>query len=902
VNARLFNMTIGLSEGKAAADLRMPALPLPCRGLKFAQGLIFLVLSSLVLPAVSAQSLPQGDVNSGTSDCNNGLASSSLPCSTPGQQDGSPSSGQPFSSPYSSNPGQYATQTQRRQDYYYSDTEPFTQQQPNARQNPTWFIPPDSLTEFQKFIASATGEVLPVFGASLFRSEPSTFEPQTSTPVPADYVIGPGDELRIHIWGQFNFAANVRVDRSGDIYLPQIGTVHVAGLQASELDPHLKSAFERLYHNFEINVDLGQIRTIQVYVAGEARRPGLYTISSLSTLVDALFESGGPSPQGSLRAIQLKRGSRVIADFDLYDLLLHGDKSRDAHLQPGDVIFVPPVGPEAAIMGSVRVPAIYELKGDESVADLISAAGGTSAVASETRVYIERIQNHSDRQVLEIAFNLEGLSAQIADGDLVRVNSITPTYHNTVILRGNTANPGRYMWHPGMHLTELIPDKDVLVTRNYWWKRAQLGLPAPEFEPADNLSSMVQPADNRQVPIKLPDLDVEERGQLPVQSSGNTTSQNDNAAPRSGNVPTQYGSSEPGMPQTQQTRGNEALAETAISASTQQVEPQQKTAVRLLSPEIDWNYAVIDRQNPTTLKTDLIPFDLGRLVLDHDASQDLELQPGDVVSIFSEKDIQVPLAQQTKLVKLEGEFVHAGVYSVKPDETLRELVERAGGFTPNAYLYGSEFTRESARAIQQARLNEYVQAQELQTERNSLAMNASSINQAQQLAAGTAAENTERQMLARLRQVRATGRIVLRLKPTSSGIDALPVIQLENGDSFTVPPVPENVNVIGAVYDQNSFLYSQGQQVHTYLRMAGNANSNADRKREFIIRADGEVLSRESVHGPWGDEFGSLQLNPGDTIVVPEKIFRSSALRSFIDWSQMFSQFALGAAAISVIQ
>jgi protein involved in polysaccharide export with SLBB domain len=309
----------------------------------------------------------------------------------------------------------------------------------------------------------------------------------------------------------------------------------------------------------------------------------------------------------------------------------------------------------------------------------------------------------------------------------------------------------------------------------------------------------------------------------------------------------------------------------------------------------------VDRLDPGTLKTTLIPFDLGRLVLQHDASQDLALQAGDVVSVFSEADIRVPIAQRTKLVTLDGEFAHAGVYTVQPGETFRQLVERAGGFTPNTYLYGSEFTRESTRAMQQARIDEYVQSLNMEIQRGSLALAASPMNSAQNLASGAAAQSNEQNLLASLRQIRATGRIVLKFSPVSSGIGVLPDITLEDGDRFFVPSIPAVVNVVGAVYDQNSFLYEQGRKVRTYLKMAGGPNRNSDRKHEFVIRADGEVVSREMSKGLWGSEFDKLSIYPGDTIVVPEKTIKPSALRGVLDWSQMFSQFALGAAAISVL-
>jgi len=328
----------------------------------------------------------------------------------------------------------------------------------------------------------------------------------------------------------------------------------------------------------------------------------------------------------------------------------------------------------------------------------------------------------------------------------------------------------------------------------------------------------------------------------------------------------------------------------------------QRTRVNLPAPEIDWDYAVIERINPKTLKTSLIPFDLGKLVMDHDPSQNLALEPGDIISVFSQADIHVPVEQQTKFVRLEGEFVHAGTYSVKPGETLPELIAQAGGFTPDAYLYGSEFTRVSARVIQQQRINEYVQNLQMEISRGTLAQESSAVGSAQDIASATAATASERELIAHLQQIRASGRVVLELKPHSAGITALPPIQLQDGDTFIVPSVPASVNVVGAVYDQNTFLYVQGRRVGDYLHLAGGPNRDADRKHAFIIRADGSVVSRSATSTIWGNTFDSTSIHPGDTIVVPEKTYGPSPLRGFLEWSQLFSQLALGVAAINVIQ
>lgn len=225
----------------------------------------------------------------------------------------------------------------------------------------------------------------------------------------------------------------------------------------------------------------------------------------------------------------------------------------------------------------------------------------------------------------------------------------------------------------------------------------------------------------------------------------------------------------------------------------------------------------------------------------------------------------------------------------------------AGGFTRDAYLYGSEFTRESTRAIQQQRIDEYVQNLQLDITRGTLAQTASAVTTAQDIASANAAVTTEQSLISKLQQIRATGRIVLEEKPGSVGVAALPPIPLEDGDTFTVPSVPNSVNVVGSVYDQNSFLFVSGRRVADYLHLAGGPNRNADSKHAFVIRADGSVLSREATNGIWGNTFDSARINPGDTLVVPQKIYGPSALRGFLDWSQLFSQMALGIAAIGVI-
>jgi protein involved in polysaccharide export with SLBB domain len=263
---------------------------------------------------------------------------------------------------------------------------------------------PQEATEFQLFVADALGKQLSIFGADLFDDVPSTFAPVDHAPVPSNYVLGPGDQLDIRLWGMVSLNEHVTIDRNGQVYLPKVGEISVAGVRYCDLEAHLRHQLEHVFRDFQISVALGRLRTIDVFVVGQARQPGKYTISSLSTLVNALFATGGPAPQGSLRHIQVMREGKEISDFDLYELLLRGDKSKDVPLLPGDVIYIPPVGPEIAVSGSVNFPAIFELVSPEAgLGDVLQLAGGLDQIADGSRVTLERIDDRRVRSVTELS-------------------------------------------------------------------------------------------------------------------------------------------------------------------------------------------------------------------------------------------------------------------------------------------------------------------------------------------------------------------------------------------------------------------------------------------------------------------------------------------------------------------
>jgi protein involved in polysaccharide export with SLBB domain len=815
-------------------------------------------------------------------------------------------------------------------------------------------LPLDPPTEFQQMIANSIGKMLPIYGVNLFLNPPSTFAPLNAVPVTPNYVVGPGDELLIQVWGQVTLNSRYTVDRSGSIYIPQVGSVYVAGLSFAQMHDFLKAQMARVFRNFDLNVNLGQLRSIQVFVVGQARRPGSYTISSLSTLVNALFATGGPTPQGSLRHIQLKRAGSVVVDFDLYDLLLRGDKSKDVQLLPGDVIYIPPSGPQVAVAGSVNAPAIYELKSPDSttVGDIVELAAGLTNVASRETVRLERVDERRMRSITEVALDAQGRATVLRDGDLLELMAVVGQYKDAVTLRGNVANPGRYAWRAGIRVRDLLPNKEALITRDYWLKRSQLGQPMLTYIPT------CLPKTPFGIPSLIYGIPVGEEGQnpnwrysstrnpsligLPFGNEGGSSGQsadgmtdggldcatvpqsetaaggrNDRYTPpvfTGANVANGYAatgstSSNPNVPfySAPQNNGapNQMSATTAsvgsdIVANSSAGQFKPRNDVKLSEPDIDWSYAVIERQSKENLTTSLVPFNLGKLVLEGDISQNLELLPGDVVTIFSKADIHVPQIQQTRYVRLEGEIASGGVYSVLPGETLRQLVQRAGGLTPDAYLYGAEFTRESTRRVQQQRLEEYVDQITLQVSTNAT-NNAGRAISAQDTAALGTAQQQNQNVINSLRQVRATGRIVLEMPADANSVAQLPDLPLEDGDRFIVPRVPSTVSVDGAVYNQNSFVYDPSRRVGSYIRLAGGANRDADKSRAYVIRASGSVLSKQYSSSLRGNSFDSLHIYPGDTVVVPLNLTKGNTIRLIVDIAQIVGQFGIAIAAANTV-
>ena len=315
--------------------------------------------------------------------------------------------------------------------------------------------------------------------------------------------------------------------------------------------------------------------------------------------------------------------------------------------------------------------------------------------------------------------------------------------------------------------------------------------------------------------------------------------------------------------------------------------------------EINWGYASVERLDRKDLTTQLIPFNLGKAML-HDESQDLLLQPGDVITLFSKEDIQAPVAKRSVYVILEGELASSGMYQALPGETLRQLVQRVGGLSQEAYLMGSEFTRESTRKVQQKRLDEMIVQMEAEIQRTS-SRRASTALTKEQADTAMADAIAQEALLNKMRKVKASGRIVLEMPEYSVELKNLPDLVLEDGDRLYIPSIPSTISVMGTVFNQNAFIYKKGQTVNDYLEKAGGPTRDGDSSEVYLIRADGLVFSKRQGSMFTGSSFSGRKAMPGDTIIVPEKLERYNLTKDLVAWSQIFYQFAIGIASLKTI-
>ena len=694
-------------------------------------------------------------------------------------------------------------------------------------------------------------------------------------PIGPDYVIGPGDTLTIDMWGSVTVSVTRVVDRSGRILLPEAGSVQVAGLPLERAQSLIGNALKQQYRNAQAVVTVSHLRSVRVYVVGDVQRPGGYDISSLATPLSALYAAGGPTATGSLRTLRHFRGQQLVEEVDLYDFLLHGVRNGSSHFESGDTLLIPPAGPQVAVYGAVKRPAIYEVKAGETSLDaLLNDAGGFTVTASLGHIVVERIDANRQRET--VTLNLAGdqgpqadrtaISAfKVQDGDRVRVEPILPYSDRVVYLEGHVARPGRLPYKDGMQLGDVLHSyRDLL----------------PEPATHGEIIRLVPPDLHAEtINFDVPDVLIG-NGNLALQpfDTIRILGRYEVDAPKAtilGEVlrPGVYPLSK-GMTAAQLVRMAGGFKRDALLEKAD-----------LTSYDVNDGNRIVES---------LATVPIGAVVAGTDPNADVRLKPGDTLTIHQItgwNDIG-------ESITIDGQVKFPGNYGFHDGERLSSVLRRAGGFLPAAYPMGAVLVRVQVRELEQKSREELIR----QIETNSAAARLSPAT-----AGGDAAttlkliQAQQQEVLQDLKNHPPTGRMVIQITADIDSWANTPAdIELRRGDVLTIPKRPGFVLVTGQVYNATALTFAPGQTAAWYLSHAGGTNSTANRKEIFIIRANGSVIGRRS--GEWFDpKVLSTKLNPGDVVVVPQKIIGASLLwRNLLTTAQLASSIAITASVASL--
>ena len=722
------------------------------------------------------------------------------------------------------------------------------------------------------------------FGYDFFKKGPSAFVPETVVPVGPDYIIGPDDRFTINLWGKAEDTYSRTVSRDGTITLPRLGTLHVGGLTYSELKDFLLQKFKEYYPDFEMSITMDALRTVEVYIIGELDTPGTYSLNALSTVISALFTSGGPNKNGSLRDIKVFDNEELVKTIDLYEFFIKGTKGNDIRLQQGYTIFIPIIGPVVGIAGHVKRPAIYEMKGDQTIGEIIELSGGTLPTGHLQNVVVERIIGH-ERRIIK-SFNLDpsyketdvNLNTPVQDGDVIKIYPVYERMEQVVYLEGHVKYPREYELKEGMRLLDIIPSFDSLLAEPYLPQAEIIRLMQPDLHPEIiefNLGSLLSGDEEQNIFLQDQDrikiYGLWEKSDIPQVTI--------NGALRNPGAYRLY----EGM----------TIKDLIFQAGN--------VTRRAYMEKGDLTRVVPSATGTDTIKLTFSP----RRALEGMPEDNLPLQEYDQVYI---RELPEHAQALERKMFLEGEFMFPGEYSFSEGERLSSVIERAGGLTEDAYPFGAVFIRESVKQIQRERQNEYIS----KLEEDILTLSTYSVETALDTSQAALLQQTlsaKRDLIEKLKSAEPTGRMIIKI----SEVMLLPSsdynIELRPGDRLVMGKRPDFVNVMGEVYNPNALLVEKDKDVGHYLNMVGGVTDNADKKQIYIVKADGSVISKkqekfglfnwDSEENRWTvGSFNSIKLDPGDTIIVPKEIEKIGWLRFFKDTTEILYQIAVSAGVL----
>ncbi len=710
--------------------------------------------------------------------------------------------------------------------------------------------PPPSPVEalYREKYASPPAGSLTQFGYEIFSSPPAqSFG--LAAPGP-DYALGPGDAVKIRVWGaDQDWESRGVVAPDGTMDIPRAGIVSVAGLSLERAKAAIFQEIQKYFQGINLDVSLTGLRSMEVYVVGEVARPGPHAVPGAATVLPGLIAAGGVKKTGSLRDILVYRNEAPLCEVDLYELLLSGSRRSDKSLRQGDVIFVPRIGPTAAVAGAVAHPGIYELKNEQTVADLIGLAGGELPQGFAGRTYLSRYENDAF-MVLDLSEGRGPKQTALKNGDLLEVRFMGPERPNVVRLTGHVLRPDVFQYRPGLTLLDVLPGPEILMPEAitdfallHRYDEATT-LTAVQTFPLSRVfhkqfNAELRPFDTIQV-LSRARFKISE----PVRLAGAVWKEGEFAFT-------------PGLKLVDLLAMGGGLK---FGADTGRIEISRKI---LENGEVDTEHVLVDFQN----------------------------QPG--FELHAYDYVFVPQAREATLVKtasITGQVRFPGTYQLRKGEHLSDLIERAGGFTEDAYFHGAGFTSPKARAIQQENIDRLVRELEMRSAQI-LSTQAGEDMDKEDAEEAKASGAGIQSLVARMKNVRATGRISIQLANLEAFKGSEYDFTVEHGDELFVPKKPNFVSVVGSVYSPSAFLFQPGLAVKAYLKKSGGPTKSADEKYIYVLKANGEVASMAQER-TFGKRFMDLVLMPGDTIVVPEDMERIPSLRMFKDMTDIVFKIA----------
>jgi polysaccharide export outer membrane protein len=720
----------------------------------------------------------------------------------------------------------------------------------------------EKFAEFEKSLIEEKGEVQR-YGVSLFDKEVSTFAPTDDASVPDNYRLGAGDQLAIQLFGSESDQYDLQITRDGQVSFPKLGPITVAGLTYEDARELIQSRVKDQIIGAQATISIGRLRAINIFMAGEVAVPGAYSVSALTTITQALFQAGGIGDIGSLRNIQVKRNGLTVETFDVYQLLLKGDASGDVRLQSGDVVFVPPYAGIVDVEGAVKRPMIYEFIDGESIADAVSMAGGlnqdaySAAIAVVSKAIGKSLPGAKNIDLTQA----ERVSTGLRDGDKIRVPQSTGNLENAVTLKGAVVRPGVYGWVVGQRISDILssipsdlkPYADLgyaLVVRQ---KNAQLDIEVIQT----NLSSALNgegSQDNiltrpRDQIIVFSQASVTDITTVDADAEAEITSSQRLALlrPIIEKLKSQARSGEPvqtiSISGAVKSPGDYPLSRDDTVATLIAAGGGLQDSVYLDSAELRRLYLgqsneILSRYIDLNLTTELM------------SSSGTVLQSRDHLYVRS-----LPDWNPTNAVTVEGEVLFPGSYRIRKNETLTDVIERAGGLTASAFYEGAVFTRESVAEQESLRSKEFAESiiRDFASSQLTKEDNTIGINEVKAIADI-------------LEKFEGAGRLLVDVGAAMSG-DSVANITLEDGDALTIPPRVSTVTVVGEIRRPGTHSFQAGLDLEDYLGLSAGLTSRADDKELYIVRADGSVLRPTKSWSLFAG--GNTSLNPGDTIVVP---------------------------------